>query len=194
MSRSRFSFRLLLLGALLGGTLSARAADEIVTAYFQGWGASRSSSEPGYYSISIYEGQIAANPAVPLRTVITENRQAATSGGYLQGGFYLPWRDLRMEVGRIYHLTIVMDGYMDPITVHPLFKTPPGYHIDRSIARPYLRTESGDAVAASIPLAARFDDGDRVLRWDVAGDAVKITVNYLVPIRFLRDGGPGAQR
>ena len=73
-------------------------------------------------------------------------------------------------------------------------EAPPGYHIDRSIARPYLRTESGDAVAASIPLAARFDDGDRVLRWDVAGDAVKITVNYLVPIRFLRDGGPGAQR
>ncbi|HYC71404.1 MAG TPA: hypothetical protein VEB66_09375, partial [Opitutaceae bacterium] len=121
-----FFFRVAVVAVLLAALPHRAAAqeDELVTVYFHGSAHTEyidNVPAQGDLSFTITEGKTVADPSVSARTRTSYATGAAE--------ITTPWTDLRVEIGRIYSVTITGTNINSP---SPTFwvKTPPGYFWD----------------------------------------------------------------
>ena len=121
--------------ALMMGPVCTASAqeDELITVYFNGTGyADRNGSGDllsAELTFSVTEGKTVADPSVNARTQFSSATNVDPVTSALGEQITTPWRELRVEVGRIYHLTVSGTNVISASPT-PWIKAPPGYHWD----------------------------------------------------------------
>lgn len=158
--------------AVLFSAVSARAQDGgAVIAYFSGAGASAYPAA-GTLTLSVPELATSSNPNNAGR-----GTRVSANATPLVGNVTTPWVDVRVEVGRIYHLTVGLSN-MQAMSPHFEIKAPPHYRVEiegqervsysnaAAASYAFRITPAGDEPPARAGSTRRLADGR--LSWGVA--------------------------